>query len=201
MPLDECEGVGGGLVMARGDPPTLLHLVEKPLHQIPGAIEVAAKADWLCPVPLRRDVCPRAMLADKCSDPIRVKSTFGEQHGSRSQAGQQGENETVVVRFARGQRARRTGSPQVSTTARILVVSPPRDRSISCSRLAQRGRRHQPDFTSALRSIADMARPAAGSSRVETDPDRSSAIVSYCSSEVPFAPFRDAQLSRYDAGR
>jgi hypothetical protein len=50
------------------------------------------------------DVCPSAILAHKCSDPISVKSTIGKQHRSRSQAGQQIENKAVVVRLASGQR-------------------------------------------------------------------------------------------------
>jgi hypothetical protein len=98
--LDEGKVVCCELVIPRCHTPTLLDPVEEPLNQIPGSIEVAAKADWLCPVPLRRDVCPRAMLADKCSDPMGVKASISEQHGSRFQAGQQGEDRTVVVRLA-----------------------------------------------------------------------------------------------------
>jgi hypothetical protein len=82
----------------------LFDLVEEPLDRIADAIKVAAKADWLRPVSLWRDVCPRAVLADKCPDPIRIKSSIREQHGSRFQAGQQGEDKMVVVRLASGQR-------------------------------------------------------------------------------------------------
>ena len=74
----------------------------EPLDQITSAVEVGAETDRLCPVPFRRDVCPRAALAGKCSDPIGVKSTISEQHCSRFQAGQQSENEAVVVRLASG---------------------------------------------------------------------------------------------------
>jgi hypothetical protein len=44
------------------------------------------------------------VLANKCSDPIGVKSSIREQHGSRFQTGQQGEDKTIVVCFASGQR-------------------------------------------------------------------------------------------------
>jgi hypothetical protein len=102
--LDEGEVVGGELVIARGDSPTLLDLVEEPLDQIASAVEVAAKADWLRPVSLWRDVGPCAVLANKCSDPIGVKCSIREQHGSRFQTGQQGEDKTIVVCLASGQR-------------------------------------------------------------------------------------------------
>jgi AraC family transcriptional regulator len=52
--LDEGEVVGGELVVLGGDPATLPGLVEEPRDKLAGTVEVAAKADWLCPVPLRR---------------------------------------------------------------------------------------------------------------------------------------------------
>jgi hypothetical protein len=102
--LDEGEIVGRGFVIARRDTPTLLDLVEEALDQVTGAIKVATEANWIRPVSLRRNVRPRAVLADKCSDPIGVKSTISEQHGSRFQARQQAHDKTVVVRLASGQR-------------------------------------------------------------------------------------------------
>jgi len=82
----------------------LFDLVEEVLNQITGAIKVMAKADRLRPVPPRRDICPRAMLADKRSDPICVIPTISEQHCSRFKTDQQGEDKTIVVRFASSQR-------------------------------------------------------------------------------------------------
>ena len=58
--MNEGEVVGGELVIERGAAPTLLNLVEELLHQISGATEEAAEADWLGPVPLSGAVCPRA---------------------------------------------------------------------------------------------------------------------------------------------
>ena len=52
----------------------------------------------------RRNVYPRAVLADKCPDPISVKPTITEQHCSRFQGRHQGGNKTVVVCLASGQR-------------------------------------------------------------------------------------------------
>lgn len=102
--MDEGGAICCELIVARRDPPTLLDPVKELLDQIAGVIKVAVKANWLCAVPLRRDICRRAMLADKCSDPIGVKSTISKQHCSRFQAGQQCADKTVVVRFASRQR-------------------------------------------------------------------------------------------------
>ena len=52
--MDEGEVVGGELVVASGDPATLLDLVEEPLDQIARTIGVTAKTDWLRPVSFRR---------------------------------------------------------------------------------------------------------------------------------------------------
>ena len=68
--MDEGKVICCELIIARRDPPTLLDLVEEPLDQIAGAIKVAAKANWLRPVPPRRDVCRCAMLADASPAPL-----------------------------------------------------------------------------------------------------------------------------------
>src|SRR5262249_697996 len=46
-----------------------------------------------------RDVCPRAMLADKCPDPVSIISAITQEHCSRLEARQELGGKSVVVSF------------------------------------------------------------------------------------------------------
>ena len=80
--MSEGEVIRRELVVARCDPPTLLDLVEEPLDQIARTIEPGAEADRLLAIASRRNVCPSAPLDGKCSDPVGVIATVGQQHRS-----------------------------------------------------------------------------------------------------------------------
>jgi hypothetical protein len=57
--------VGGEFVMARCDPTTLFELVEEPLNQVAGAVEIVAEADRVVAIASRRDVWPGYSLVDE----------------------------------------------------------------------------------------------------------------------------------------
>ena len=97
--LDEGEIVGGELVVASGDAATLLDLVEEPLDQIAVPVEVRTEADRVLAIAFRRDVCPRALLAGECPNPVRVISSICQQHGSWLQSGQEHRTEPIVMRL------------------------------------------------------------------------------------------------------
>src|SRR5262245_47689095 len=79
----------------------MLDLVEEPLHEIPGSIEMRAKADRIVAIATRRNVGPCAPLGCKRSDPVRIIAPVGEQHCSRLQASYESSGETVIVRLNR----------------------------------------------------------------------------------------------------
>ncbi len=99
--LDEGEVVRRKLIVAGCNTPALFDLVEEPLHQVASAVKVRAEAERLLPVPSRWDICPSAVLADKCFDPIGVIAAISQQHRPRFQTGQEFGDKSVVVRFAR----------------------------------------------------------------------------------------------------
>jgi hypothetical protein len=78
--LNKCEAVHCELVIARGDPPTLLDVVEESLDEVSSAIKMWAEADWLPSIASGRNVGPSAPFVDKGSDPVRVISPIGQQH-------------------------------------------------------------------------------------------------------------------------
>ena len=52
----------------------------EPFDEIARAIQVRAELDRVFAIAFRRDVGPRALLADKLPDPARVIPTIREQH-------------------------------------------------------------------------------------------------------------------------
>ena len=96
---DECEVVGCEFVVAGRHAPALLDLVEEPFDQITCAIQAGTKADWIFSMSPWRDVCPRAMLADKCPDPVSIISAISQEHCSRLEARQELGGKSVVVSF------------------------------------------------------------------------------------------------------
>jgi hypothetical protein len=60
--LNECEVVGGELVVARCDATTLFDLVEEAFNEVAGSVEIRTEADWLVAVALGRDVGLRPLL-------------------------------------------------------------------------------------------------------------------------------------------
>jgi hypothetical protein len=84
--LDECKVIGGEFVVTRRDPATLLDLVEEPLNQVAGTIEVGTEADGFVAIASRRNVGPNAPLGGKSSDPVSVISPVCQQYCSRLQA-------------------------------------------------------------------------------------------------------------------
>ena len=73
--MNECEVVGRKFVVPRCHAATVLDLVEEPLDQIAGTIEIRAEADRLVAIAPWRDVGPCAFLGRKGSDPIGVIAT------------------------------------------------------------------------------------------------------------------------------
>jgi hypothetical protein len=68
------------LVIASGDPATLLDLVEEPFDQISGAVKVRAETDGLVAIASWRNIGPGALLGGKDSDPVGVIATISQQH-------------------------------------------------------------------------------------------------------------------------
>ena len=59
--LDEGEVIGGELVIAGGDTPALLDLIEEPLDQVARPLEMGTEADGVLAVQLRRYAGPGAL--------------------------------------------------------------------------------------------------------------------------------------------
>ena len=76
--MNEGEVVGSELVIASCHAPTLLDLVEEPFDQVARAIKKRAEADRVFAIAFRRNVGPRALLAGKFPDPIRIVSAIRE---------------------------------------------------------------------------------------------------------------------------
>ena len=99
--LDEGKIVGGELVVAGGDTPVLLDLVEEPLDQVSRPVKVGAEADRLLAISFWRDVCPRAFLAGEFPDPVGVISAICEQSCSGLQFRQEYRTQPIVVCLTR----------------------------------------------------------------------------------------------------
>jgi hypothetical protein len=82
----------------------VLDFVEEPFDQIPGSIEMRAKADRLVAIASRRNVGPNAPVCGKGPDPVGVISPICQQHCPRLQARQKFACEPVVVCFSGCQR-------------------------------------------------------------------------------------------------
>ena len=87
--LDERQVIRGELVVASGNAPAMLDLVEDPLNAVACAVEVRAEADRLPTIAFRRDIGPRTLFVDKRPDPACIVASIGEQHSSRSKTAQQ----------------------------------------------------------------------------------------------------------------
>ena len=70
--LDECEVIGGKLVVVRCGPTTLLDLVEEAFDEVAGSVEIRTEADRTVAIAFRRDVGPSAFLDGELSDPVGV---------------------------------------------------------------------------------------------------------------------------------
>jgi hypothetical protein len=79
--------------------PALLDPVEKPLDQISRPVEIWAEADCFFTITLRRDVCPRAFVAGKRSDPVGIITAIRQQHCMWAQFTQQNRAKLIVVRL------------------------------------------------------------------------------------------------------
>ena len=82
----------------------MLDLVEEALDQVPSAVEVRAEADRLVSIAPRWDVGPGALLDGKCSDPICIITSVGQQQRFRLQARQEFAGKPVVMRLTGCQR-------------------------------------------------------------------------------------------------
>jgi hypothetical protein len=85
---DEC-APSRRCAVAGGDATTLLDLVEELLDQVARSVEISAEADCLFAISFRRDVCPRALLANERLDPVGVISSICQQHRSRTQSAEE----------------------------------------------------------------------------------------------------------------
>src|SRR3569832_2340670 len=102
--MNECEVVGGKLVVARRHPSALFDPVEEPLDLVTSSIEIGTEADRTAAVAFRRDVGPRAFLDHEFSNPIGVIATVYQQHQSWLHARLEFSSKSIVVGFARGLR-------------------------------------------------------------------------------------------------
>jgi hypothetical protein len=72
--------VGRELVVARCHAPAVLDFIEEPFDQISGPVKIRAEAQCPCPISLRWDIRPGAVLVNKVSDPACIISTVSQQH-------------------------------------------------------------------------------------------------------------------------
>ena len=129
--LDECQVVGGELVVARCDSTTLFDPVEEAFDPVAGAVEIRAEANWILAVALRRDVRPSAFRGDKFSDPVGIVAAISKKHQSRPQPRQELARKSIVMGLSR--RRREPDRQAVRINQRMnLLVNPPRDRPIDC---------------------------------------------------------------------
>jgi hypothetical protein len=102
--LDEGEVIGSEPVIAGGDAPALLDLIEEPLHQVTRPIEMGTEADRVPAVYLRGYVGPSTLFVDVRPDPAGIVATIRQHHRSRAQFDQKHRTELIVVSLARGYR-------------------------------------------------------------------------------------------------
>src|SRR5258708_1689687 len=81
------------------DTATLLDLVEESFDQVACAIKMRAEADRVFAIAFRRNVCPRALLAGKLPDPVRIVSTIREQHRLWKQGAEENRTQPIVMRL------------------------------------------------------------------------------------------------------
>src|SRR5215468_7243384 len=74
--MEECEVVGRELIVAGCHTPTVLDLVEEPFDQISGPVKIRTEAQFLCPISLRWDICPGAVVAGD-TGPVLVYADDG----------------------------------------------------------------------------------------------------------------------------
>src|SRR3954463_12006824 len=66
------------LVVAGRDAAIVLYLVEEPLDQVAGFVEVGAEADWVLAVCLRRGVCPCILRGHCGTQRVGIIALVGE---------------------------------------------------------------------------------------------------------------------------
>jgi len=100
--------VGGELVVAGGNTPAMLDVVEEPLNEVTSPVEAAAEADGILTILLRGNVGPRSLPVDQGPDPVGVVAAIRQDHRLRAQSGQKHWTEPVVMSFA-GSKAKAHG--------------------------------------------------------------------------------------------
>jgi hypothetical protein len=70
--LDKRKGLGCELVITRCDTPTVLDLIEEPLDQISGAVQIRAEADRSLRLLLGGILSPNAFLGGMGPDPVGI---------------------------------------------------------------------------------------------------------------------------------
>jgi hypothetical protein len=78
--LDEREVVSRELVAAGCHALTMLDLIEEPLDQVSGAVQIRAEADQLVAIASWRNIGPIAPLGGKRSNPVGIMTTISERH-------------------------------------------------------------------------------------------------------------------------
>src|SRR5687768_12294356 len=91
IPVSTCK-IPWGCTSMRRDP-----LSSEPLDQVTRAIQERTEADRILAIAFRRYVCPRALANGERPYPIRVISPICQQHGSRTQSGQEHRTEPIVL--------------------------------------------------------------------------------------------------------
>ena len=82
MQVYEGKIVGREFVVAARNTTALLDLVEEAL-EVARSTSIGAEACWFLTISFRRDVCPRALLADERPDPVGVISSICQQYRLR----------------------------------------------------------------------------------------------------------------------
>ena len=91
-------------LISRCDAPTLLDPIEEPLDMISVAVKIRTEADWITPVPTRRDVRTSSTCTYERSYLGRVKSLIGENNTVAWQPFKQGARRQAVMLLTAGNR-------------------------------------------------------------------------------------------------
>jgi hypothetical protein len=116
-----------GFVVAGGNAAELLDLAEEVFDQMAPLVHLVVARDIGDPVGFGRDHGGRTPIVQIGADRVAVESLV-RQKGAEIEIGQKRGDTGAVVS---GSRTNRTRLPKASTSATILVVSPPRDRPMA----------------------------------------------------------------------
>ena len=118
-----------GFVVACGDAAECLDVAEEVFDEVAPAVDLEIARDGLCAVGFGRDDRDRAAIVQQGAQRIDVEG-LSARSAPNWRPSMIGSTPTLSWRWP-GMRMKRTKLPSASTSARILVVKPPRERPMA----------------------------------------------------------------------